>query len=264
MSDRMPAPIIAATVWAGSPQIIELAGQSGFEWLVVETEHSPFSSFESVESQFRAARAGGMAPIASLPKASELEITKVCEAGAVGLIVAHTVVREDAERIVRAAMYPPLGRRGTALSVRQVGYDVDRSGWPARADRINAEMLLLGKIEDPEALDNLDDILSTDIGGLFFGAFDMSHGIARLLDDPTIRGRIDHPMVIEARDRVIDRCAAAGKPSGVVLGQLQVQEDRPARELVEDFGARGVRLFTLPSELDLLRESYCRILADLG
>ena len=264
MSDRGSTPILAPTVWAGNPQIIELVGQLGFQWLVVETEHSPYSSYESIESQFRAARAGGLSTLASVPKAAEQDITKVCEAGAMGVIVAHTVERADAGRIVRAAKYPPLGRRGAALSVRQVGYDVDRSGWSARADELNSQTLLIGKIEDPEALENLDDILSAGIDGLFFGAFDMSHGIARSLADPGIRGRIDHPAVIEARDLVISRCSARGKFSGVVLRQLQAQERRPASELITDFCERGTRLFTLPSELELLRESYVSLREELG
>jgi 4-hydroxy-2-oxoheptanedioate aldolase len=260
---RSGKPAFGPELWTGSPVLIELMGQFPFRWVGIDVEHSPYASYETVEHLCRAADMAGLTPIVSIPEFNSTHIAKLCESGVMGFIVAHTITAEDADRAVQAAKYPPLGTRSAATAVRQTGYALNASGWADTADALNDQIVVIGKIEDIDALDNLDGILSTGIDGLTVGSFDLSHSIASAIDLPEMRGNVLHPKVIEARDRVFAKCQEHGKFGAGVVQQLAAQEGKSARETVNNLLPKGVLVYALTHELAFLGGCYQQFFRDM-
>ena len=260
---RAGQPAFGASTWSGSAALVELMGNYPFHWVNMDVEHTAYASYETVEHLCRAAELGGLTPMASIAEPDPLQITKLTEVGVMGFIVGHTITEQDAIRAVEAAKYPPAGRRGAAYMVRQMGYPIDGANWGEKADKMNQEMAIIGKIEDEEALANLDAILSTPIDSLFVGSFDLSHSISRNLGIPEARGNINHPKVMEARDLVYAKCKEHGKFGSGVLSQFQAAGGKTPSEAVKDGAARGVLAYYLANEITILGQWYSRMAEDL-
>ena len=226
-------------------------------------EHTPYATYEKVEHLCRAAELAGLTPIASIGEFDPLHIQKLSEVGVMGFIVAHTITQADAERSVEAAKFPPAGRRGAATAIRQMGYPLGSANWPQRADELNQEIAIVGKIEDEEALENLDAILATPIDGLMVGAFDLSLSISRNLGITEARANVSHPRVLEARNLVFDKCKEHGKFSVAVMGQLQAEGNKTPSQVVEEFAPRGVLGYTFANEFAILGEWWGRMAREL-
>jgi 4-hydroxy-2-oxoheptanedioate aldolase len=261
---RAGIPAIGPQLWTGNPAVVELMGHHPFQWVGIDLEHSPYTSYEQVGHLCRAAELAGLTPIASIGMYDVVHIAHLSEVGIMGFIVAHTITGEDASRSVEAAKYPPAGRRGAAPAVRQLGYGLTTTDWAALVDRINQETVVIGKVEDIEALDHLDDLLRSPIDGLMVGAFDLSHSVARRLGMPEVRGNINHPAVAEARDRVFAKCKEHGKFAAAVLTQLEGDRDRPAAQVFQEWIPRGVLVYALTHELGILGDWYQRMAQELG
>lgn len=257
-------PAFGPNLWTGSPAVVEVMGQFPFQWLNIDVEHTPYASYETVEHICRAADLAGLTPIASIPECDRVHIAKLSEVGIMGFIVGHTITESDAQRSVDSAKYPPAGRRGAAATVRQLGYPLSGANWPDMADRINEEIAIIGKIEDEEALHNLDAILATPIDALMVGAFDLSISISVNRGIPEARGNVAHPEVMEARDLIIDKCKEHGKFAMAVLGQLQAEGNKKAGQVVEEWAPRGVMAYYLSQEFTILGDWYRRLCEDVG
>jgi 4-hydroxy-2-oxoheptanedioate aldolase len=256
--DRVRAgrPAFGPELRLGRAPVVELIGRFPFHWVNIDLEHAPYTSFETVEHMCRAANVAGLTPVVSVGDNNRLTIAKCLEAGCAGIVVPHVFSKADAEEAVIAARYPPLGGRGATGAVRQHGYATDLSRWPATIDAVNRDILVIGKIEDVEALDHLDGILSTGIDGLMFGAFDLTHSLA----DPAARGRVSDPRVREAANLMVAKCREHGKIAAALPGQLQ-EDGKPVGEVVRQWVASGVLMWMLPNEFTMIGE-WCRRTAD--
>jgi len=261
---RERRPAVGPLLWTGSPAIAEFAGRFPFQWINLDFEHTPYVSYEHVEHLCRAAELAGLTPIASIGECDPLHITKLAEVGVMGFIVGHTITESDAQRAVDAAKYPPAGRRGAASTVRQMGYPVSAANWPEKSDRMNQEMVLIGKIEDYEALGNLDSILSTPIDALMVGSFDLSNSISRNLGIPEVLANVSHPKVLEARDLVFAKCKEYGKFGVGLLSQLQAEGGKTPAQVVEEWVPKGVLAYYFSSEFAILGNWYSQIANDLN
>ena len=261
---RAGKPAFGPSLWTGSPAVVEVMGQFPFQWVNIDVEHTPHASYERVEHLCRAADLAGLTPIASVAGCDPVHMAKLSEAGVMGFIVGHTVTEEDARRAVDAAKYPPAGRRGAAATVRQLGYPLSAAGWPEMADRVNEETAVIGKIEDEDAIRNLDAILSTPIDALMVGAFDLSISISVARGIPEARGDVTHPEVTAVRDLIIDKCKEHGKFAMAVLGQLQAEGGKGVGEVVDEHVPRGVMAYYLSQEFAILGEWYRRLCDEVG
>ena len=96
-----------------SPELVEFCGYLGFEWLWIDVEHGAFD-LQALSNIARAAEVSGMVPIARIPKTDDPEqILGYMETGMMGILTPHTKSREDAEFVVRAVKYPPIGMRSS-------------------------------------------------------------------------------------------------------------------------------------------------------
>jgi 4-hydroxy-2-oxoheptanedioate aldolase len=189
-----------------SPQIVEMVGRLGFDWVLLDCEHGSLSP-ESVELMAMAAEAAGITPIARPTVNSPEAILRVMDRGVLGVQVPHVNTASDARHAVEAVKFHPLGSRGLAAATRPASYGVGL----AAADYIqeaNRETLVCVQLEEAEALHNLDDILQVEGVDVFFlGPSDLSQSMG-------YPGRSDAPEVLAAMDRAFTAIVTAGKVPG--------------------------------------------------
>ncbi len=195
---------IGSWVTLGHPSIAEIMSRAGFDWLVLDTEHSVLSTAD-VQSLVRAVEPTGCSPIVRLASNDAVQIKRVMDAGAHGIMVPMVLDAQDARAAVDAVYYPPLGSRGVGLA-RAQGYGVDFEEY---RDRLRERAVVIVMIEHHEAVANIDEILAVDgVDGYIIGPYDLSASLGAPgdLDGPATRRLID--MALAAGDR-------AGKPGGL-------------------------------------------------
>ena len=186
----------------GSESLIfaEVLGQSGLDFVVIETEHGPLNPLvqEPLASLCRLFRGYDVTPLVRVPANDPQLIGSALDAGAQGVVVPHVQTREDAVRMFEASHFPPEGTRGCGPLVPANHFVGPFNDYITQS---NAEILVAPLIEDPEGVKNLDEIL--DVSGIDFVMFGP-------LDFAFSSGLCDfmHPEVQATRNRVIDTCRA--------------------------------------------------------
>jgi 4-hydroxy-2-oxoheptanedioate aldolase len=178
---------------------------SGFDAVIVDLEHGPASRAE-VTAVVAAAQGAGLFAIARLGSPSEDEVGRVLDAGVDGLVVPHVASQSEAEAIVRAGRFPPIGERSINPYTRGNAYGVDGSGAYAE---INGRVALIAMVEGAGALSALEAIARTpELDGIFVGPVDLSSSLG-------FPGEPEHPQVVEAVRDVLARIRAGGVAAGV-------------------------------------------------
>ena len=185
-----------------SPDLVELMGIAGVDYVFVDCEHGSFS-LSDVETMCRAAELAGVTPIVRVVNIEPTTILPFIARGAMGIIGPHIRTRAQAEQLVAACLFSPQGLRsyGNARGDYYGTYDP-----PAEhMRRANEEMLICGMIEEEEGFRNLPDILKVD--GLDYFKF----GVHDISLDMKVPGEFDHPRVKEAMAKAAEQIHAAGK-----------------------------------------------------
>ena len=223
--------------------IAEILASAGYDWVVVETEHTAIDVSEVLRLMI-AIESRGAVPLVRLAWNDPIQCKAVLDSGAAGVIVPMVNTKADAELAVRSAKYPPMGFRGIGLA-RAQGYGQDFDRYVSRA---NADTLLVVQIEHIDAVNNIDDILSVPgIDATFIGPYDLSMSMG-------LPGQLTHPDVAAARDRVLKATLARGLAAGIHL----VHPDRAAADLRE-YLSSGYRFIALGTDILFLGDS-CRAL----
>jgi len=164
-----------------SPVSAEILAASGFDWLIVDLEHSP-CSYENLQAHLQAMNGSGVVPFTRAPWNDAVAIKRILDTGVMGVLVPYVNSREEAEAAVAACKYPPQGIRGVAGSPRAAGYTRNTLEYLNSA---NAEVVVMIAVETMEAVENLDEILEVDgLDGIFIGPVDLASSMG-FLGDPT-------------------------------------------------------------------------------
>jgi 2-dehydro-3-deoxyglucarate aldolase len=148
----------------------EIMAKSGFEWLVVDMEHTAISSGRMVDL-IRVIDLCGIAALVRVGANDPLLIKHALDAGARGIIVPNVGSAEEAKRAVASAYYPPAGNRGVGL-FRAQGYGQAFDRYRIHAD---AETVVIVQIEHKDAVEKLDEILAVNgVDGFLIGPYDLS------------------------------------------------------------------------------------------
>ena len=221
-----------------SPTVMEVLGHSGFDFVIIDTEHGPtgISDTITLEQIIRAAEVSGTVPLVRIPERSKVMTQKALDAGAKGIVVPFIQTKEDAEEIVKDAKYPPMGHRGSCYLTRPTGYSSKFTAnyW----ESANEKTMVIPLIEDQVGLDNIDKILSVPgIDFIFFGGRDysMSCGFAQ----------VNNPVTNAAREQLIKKCDEHGVPMANFLYS-------PFDESVRNSIAKGARVLVAGGEISLL------------
>ena len=187
-----------------SVSIMECLGRCGFDYVIIDNEHSPIEA-ESSADFMRAAELCGMTPLCRVRETSRPAILKLLDVGAQGLIVPNVNSVEQVKEIINYAKYYPLGERGFCPSRKDGwGFDIP-GGVPAVMEHFNAETLLIPQCETVGALENIEAIAALDgVDGIFVGPFDLSISMG-------MPGDFGNPVFQAAIDRIVKACHEAGK-----------------------------------------------------
>jgi 4-hydroxy-2-oxoheptanedioate aldolase len=201
---REQRPLAGMFVGFPSAALVEMCGYAGFDFVIIDNEHGP-ASIETTENLIRAARCCGTIPVV---RAEEPDLGRVLDAGASGVQVPAVNTPEQAQRIVNACKYPPVGRRSSAFTTRAGGYTF--YGGAAQIKRVNEGVAVIPMIETAEAYRNVDAILAVKgIDALFIGLSDLAMSMGHAGDN-------QHPQVRDAVESIVTRCVRAGLGSGLL------------------------------------------------
>ncbi len=182
---------IGSWITIGSPVVAEIMARSGFDWLVVDMEHSAIT-IEVAQDLIRVIDLCGVPPLVRVGHNQPNIIKRVMDAGAHGVIVPMVNSQEDAEQAVRSVKYPPMGFRGVGLA-RAQKYGRDFEGY-RRWNQDNS--IVIVQVEHIDSVRNLEAILSVPgVDGFIVGPYDLSGSLG-------IPGQFDHPDLLEALDTI--------------------------------------------------------------
>jgi 2-keto-3-deoxy-L-rhamnonate aldolase RhmA len=215
-------------------EIARLAKTAGFDSLYVDLEHSSFS-LETTGQICKAALEAGITPFVRVPGVAE--VSRVLDAGALGIIAPHVQSAGEARDYVRAAKYPPLGERSAGGPLPHLHY---RSFPAAEADAaLNAATTLMVQFESEAAVAKADEIAAVDgVDMVMIGSNDF-------LADCGLAGQYEHARLRDAYAKTIAACHKHGKHVGV--GGLA---SRP--QLAAEFVRMGARYVSTGTDLGFL------------
>lgn len=156
------------------PAFIEICGHAGFDFAVIDLEHGPLNALVA-EDLCRAADCVGIAPLVRVSKNDAAEIQRALDIGSAGVQVPQIETKTDAEAVVRAAKYSPLGSRGLSFYTRAGVYT---AAGTQITDKLNNETLIVIHVEGKRGIDNLEEIVSVPhIDVVFLGPYDLSQSL---------------------------------------------------------------------------------------
>lgn len=195
---------IGSWITIGHTSIAEILARAGFDWLVVDLEHTTIS-IEQAGELIRVIDLCGVAPLVRLTSNNPNQIKRVMDAGAHGIVVPMVNSAEEARHAVAATRYAPQGNRGVGLA-RAQGYGSGFNGylqWQAEGP------VVIVQIEHRDALDQLESILSVPgVDGFIIGPYDLSCSME-------MPGEFEHPEFKAAMGRILSTGLRLGCPAGL-------------------------------------------------
>jgi 2-dehydro-3-deoxyglucarate aldolase len=185
------------------PNVAEMMAGEDFDWICVDMEHTAHD-VQTLENICRAVKGSGKDLLVRLPSCDEIAAKKALDCGADGIIVPCVCTKEDAEKAVAIAKYPPDGVRGASLA-RCTDFGRNFQGY---FKAHNNKVIVVIMLEHIKAVENVDKILSVPgIDATFIGPYDLSSSMH-------LAGQLDHPDVLAAQKTLLDACIKHGVPPG--------------------------------------------------
>ena len=207
---------LGCSVMFPSPQIVEMLGHAGFDWVLLDCEHGSLSPAD-VELMAMACDAVGITAIARPRTNAAGDIQTVMDRGVMGVQVPHINTAEDARRAVAAVKFGPGSARGLAAGTRPDSWGLG-ARMPDFAAQANAQSLVCVQLEHEAALANVDAILAVAGVDVFFvGPSDLSQSMG-------FPGNPKAPPVAKAIDETLARIVAAGRTPGMPATSENLEE----------------------------------------
>jgi 4-hydroxy-2-oxoheptanedioate aldolase len=188
-----------------SSYTVEAIAGAGFDWILLDTEHSP-TDLENLLTQLQAAAPYASHPVVRVPWNDMVTMKRVLDIGAQSLLVPYVQNVEEARHAVAHTRYPPTGVRGVAGTTRATRFGRVKD----YAKRAHEEICVLVQVETQAALDNIDAICAVDgVDGVFIGPADLHASLG-------YTGEIANPKVKPLIDDAIRRIRKAGKAPGIL------------------------------------------------
>jgi 4-hydroxy-2-oxoheptanedioate aldolase len=211
--------------WLTLPDVVaaRLMARVGFDWLTVELEHTPVN-WETAANSFAIIAASNVVPLARVPWNTGENIKRVLDNGAFGIVVPMVNSRSEAEAVVNAARYHPLGNRSIGGQLHAANFDTDPATYYAKADE---EILVVVMIEHVEAVEAADEILSVPgIDAVFIGPNDLLNSMRQ---PPAFDSQ--HPAFVATVQQVLK----TANKHGVAAGMHTLDAEGARKRLAEGF-----------------------------
>jgi 4-hydroxy-2-oxoheptanedioate aldolase len=234
MDAKIPLGIYISSI---DPAATEIAGLSGFDFVMIDGEHSALDR-QAVLNHVRAAEAVGVIPIVRGLESSGIFIQSMLDLGIAGVVLPKLETAEQARIAVAATRYAPAGTRGMCPACHDGKYTIQ--GFTDHMRRRNRDAMAIPIIETRRAVENIEEIVNVDgMNLIHFGPGDLSADMG--LDLAT-----DLHLLQDAWIRVRDAAHAAGKYAFVPSGM----------------GFEGGDVYIVPMDLMLLREKLTQTVKD--
>lgn len=231
------------------PSVMEIMGRVGYDFAVVDNEHSPMSQ-TTIREMMRASEVAGidMTPIVRVKQSSAPEIHQALDMGAMGIQVPNVDTYEEALEACAAMYYTPKGHRGFGSGQRGIGY-----GFMPKEeyfDTANNEVLSIIQCESLESVKNLDRILGIEsLDVVFIGAMDLSCSMGK-----ETRAKRYHPEVVRVFNETVKRILAAGKIVGATAA---------TPEEVIEMRDMGVQYLSVGLDMAFMRDTAIKSLEQM-
>jgi 4-hydroxy-2-oxoheptanedioate aldolase len=190
----------------GDAYSAEICAGADFDWLLIDGEHAP-NDVRSILAQLQALAAYPVHPVVRPPVGEVAFIKQLLDIGAQSLLIPMVETAEQAQLLVSACRYPPVGIRGVGSALARASH---WNGIPGYLDHADQQICLLVQIETRRGLENIEEIGAVEgVDGLFVGPADLSAALGH-------RGNPEHPDVQAAITDAIKRIRAAGKAAGIL------------------------------------------------
>lgn len=243
-----------AFVQTASPEIVEIVGNAGYDFVWIDCEHSPLN-LETAVDMMRAADATGITPIIRVPDHNPSFIMRVLDAGAMGIIVPQVSTREQVESIVSAARYRSkenIGNRGCCPLIRAAGYQA--KNWQDFVNWSNSNIMVWLLVEQIEGLNNLDEITQVPgIDAIVLGAFDLSISMG-------YGGDRKHPVVVAKLDEMIKKVRRNNVDIVALLFDPTLEEMSVAKKRYIE---QGCRIFIAGSDRRIFVNGFNSIIQSI-
>ncbi len=194
-----------------SPGVVEIMGHLGFDFVLMDAEHSPISP-ESCESMVRAAEFANITPVIRVAVNIRQNILRYLDIGALGVQMPMINNAAEVQTVIDSVKYPPEGKRGLA-GMRAANYGL-KGTLGDYVKEANRETMVIVQVENLQAVENLKEILAApgpDV--IFIGPSDLSSAMG-------FPGQVNHPEVIKMIDYLVKEIHAAGKIAGTTAYDL--------------------------------------------
>jgi 4-hydroxy-2-oxoheptanedioate aldolase len=204
----------------GSNMVAEGIAHSGFDWILLDTEHSP-NELPALVSQLQAMKGGTATPIVRPAWNDAVLVKRLLDIGVQSLLFPFVQTAEEAKRAVAATRYPPHGIRGVATTARASNFGRVKD----YLKKANDEICVLVQVETMDAIGRLREIASVEgVDGVFIGPSDLAASMGHL-------GNFQHADVQNVISAAIGEIRAAGKAGGYLTGV----EDEAKKRLAEGY-----------------------------
>jgi 4-hydroxy-2-oxoheptanedioate aldolase len=184
---------------------VEVIAGAGFDWILLDSEHSP-NDLENLLTQLQAAAPYPTQSVVRVPWNDMVTIKRVLDIGAQSLLVPYVSTAAEAQGAVSYTRYPPAGLRGVAGTTRATRFGRVKD----YARRAPEEICLLVQVETQAALDNIEAICGIEgVDGVFIGPADLHASLG-------YTGEIANPKVKPLIDDAIRRIRKCGKAPGIL------------------------------------------------
>jgi len=232
-------PALGISLSVMRPELIRTVSDSGFDWVLYDTEHGPWS-IETVNDMIHRTSGSVASPIIRVVWNDMNAIKKALDTGTYGIIVPWVTSKEMAQNAVLYSRYPPEGLRGFAPGRPASAWGLP---WDEYLEIANDEMLIAVQIEREEAVEKVDEIVSVEgIDATWLGPGDLSASMG-------LRGQFFHPKVQKAMERVVEACLDAGVAPGIAAGAGVAEF---GTDYVNKMIEQGFRFISVTGDLSLL------------
>ena len=227
-----------------TPNVARVLSAGGFSFLIVDCEHGYFDS-PQVASIIGVAKGANFPVVVRIPEIKREVITKYLDMGADGLLVPMVSTKEDIETVVKYAKYAPLGQRG--ISTQRIHTNYAPPPLEEYMAFANQHTVILPQIETNEGVANIDEIAAVKgVDAIMIGPNDLAA-------DCKTPGNFGTYLMKKNIAAVIAGAAKAGKPSGIISGNIP---------FLQDCRSQGMSVFSCDSEVGMLLKASKNIVKE--
>ena len=242
LKDKIANKVLSIGSWLSiaNPVVCEMMSKSGFDWLVIDMEHTSITSSDMLQ-MIQIISLSNLTPIVRVGANDPLLIKKAMDCGANGIIVPMVKSKQDAIDAVNSVYYPPLGMRGVGL-FRAQGYGNEFKEY---LDSYQHNTIIIVQIEHYLGIENIDDILDIPgIDGFIVGPYDLSASL-------NLPGDFEHPKVISYLSKLESTMLKNNVIGGIHIVQSNIDNLRDKVDKGYKFIAYGDDMLFLSEKLSI-------------